>query len=215
MKESYSLFSYQNGSSFLHKIPGWIKFLFVPILNIFCLVLPIQFTFLLIIFQFLIAIFYKISILRDLKPVFFYLLIVFFMQIFMCFFNGFNFKETFTFENQKENIYLLLKILCIMQTSSLIFKTSTSLELREGIYKIESFVRKFFHLKQKSTFTDLILFFLNFIPIVSKIWEQTKTAYFARGGKKSVVMIFKLIMVLFSVGIQKAYNMSRALEIRK
>ena len=57
--------------------------------------------------------------------------------------------------------------------------------------------------------------FLNFIPLVSKIWEQSKKAWLARGGKNFVKMYLALLPVLFSVGMKKAYNMSRAIAIRQ
>ena len=89
-----------------------------------------------------------------------------------------------------------------MQSASLVFKTSTSLELREGIFKIEKLVRKILHLKNKATFTDTFSMFLNFIPLVSKIWEQSKKAWLARGGKNFVKMYLALLPVLFSVGMK-------------
>jgi len=93
-----------------------------------------------------------------------------------------------------------------MQSASLVFKTSTSLELREGIGTIFG---------QKSLFTNAISMFLNFIPMVAKIWEQSKRAWFARGGKHNIKMYTTLMPVLFSVGMKKAYNAARAVSIRK
>ena len=56
--------------------------------------------------------------------------------------------------------------------------------------------------------------FLNFIPMVTKIWTQAQKAWFARGGKKSIKMYLSLLPVLFSVGMKKAWNTARAIESR-
>lgn len=92
-----------------------------------------------------------------------------------------------------------------MQTSSLVFKTSTSLEMREGISKIFG---------RKSAITNAISMFLNFIPMISKIWQQSKVAWKIRGGKNGIKMYFVLLPILFSVGMKKAYNLAKAVQIR-
>ena len=56
--------------------------------------------------------------------------------------------------------------------------------------------------------------FLNFIPMLAQIWEQSKKAWQARGGKKGVKMYGVLLPVLFSVGMKKAYNQARAIFVR-
>lgn len=93
-----------------------------------------------------------------------------------------------------------------MQSASLMFKTSTSLELRDGIGRVFGY---------KSVITNALFMFLNFIPMVSKIWEQSKKAWIARGGKENIKMYTTLLPVLFSVGLKKAYNAARAVSIRK
>ncbi len=154
--------------------------------------------------------------LADLRPVLFYGVLLLIFKIISYAFSGTSFLEIKAnwWIEEKETVFLLIKLFCIMQSVSLIFKTSTSLELREGIEKIELWVRKKLHLKEKRTFTNAIFMFLNFIPMVSKIWQQSQRAWIARGGKKSLKMYMILLPVLFSVGMKKAYNMARAIEIR-
>ena len=81
-----------------------------------------------------------------------------------------------------------------MQTACLVLKTSTSLQIRQAL--------------EKAPFGQVLTLFICFIPQVSKNWEQIKKAWYARGGKKS-------LPVLFSVGMKEAYNTSRALLARK
>ncbi len=218
MAQKYSAFSYISGNSFLHKCPSWIKILFIPVINILFLFLPAYFCLFLIILQISISFLLKFSFkqqLADLKPVIFYAFLLFLMEVFTCIFSEqTSFTQRFNFQTQKESIFLLLKLFCMMQSASLVFKTSTSLQLRDGIEKIELCLRKTLHLKEKTSFTNAISMFLNFIPMVTKIWAQTQKAWFARGGKKSVKMYLTLLPVLFSVGMKKAWNTARAMEVR-
>lgn len=219
MKSSeHSLFSYKKGSSFLHKCPAWAKILFIPIINILFLCLPPVFSIILVCLQFILACCLRFTFkeqFTDLKPVLFYAVIVFFMQILMWLFGGqflaeegwiVSLKNNFSWESEKETVFLLVKIFAVMQSASLVFKTSTSLEIRDGIGKLFG---------QSSLLTNALFMFLNFIPMVSKIWEQSKRAWIARGGKENIRMYMTLLPVLFSVGMKKAYNTSKAILIRK
>ena len=218
MAQKYSSFSYIRGNSFLHKCPCWIKILFIPVISILFLFLPVYFCLSLIILQISIAFVLKFSFkqqLADLKPVNYYALLLFLMEIFTCIFSKqATFSQRFNLQTQKDTLFLLAKLFCMMQSASLVFKTSTSLQVREGIEKIELFIRKILHLKNKTSFTNAISMFLNFIPMVTKIWAQAQKAWFARGGKKSIKMYLSLLPVLFSVGMKKAWNTARAIESR-
>lgn len=207
----YSFFSYKKGNSFSHKCPSWLKIIFIPFINVLFFCLPPEFSLILIVIQTFIAFYLKFSLqeqIEDLKPIFFYAILLLFYQLFLCLFSeNFveNLKSQFSWKQQKDTIFLLVKLFSIMQTSSLVFKTSTSLEMREGISKIFG---------QKSVLTNAISMFLNFIPMISKIWQQSKMAWKIRGGKNGIKMYFVLLPVLFSVGMKKAYNLAKAVQIR-
>jgi len=229
MAVKYSLFSYKNGNSFLHKCKAWQKIVFIPILSILSFYLPIYFSVAVIIFQFCLAFYLKFSLreqVEDFKPVIYYAFLLFVMKILILLSSSFDFQgNSSDFSNfssssvnlifDKDLIFMLVKLFCLMQMASIVFKTSTSLELREGIEAIEIFVRKILHLKNECKLTDVIALFINFIPLVSKNWQQSVRAWKARAGKKSIKMYFVLIPVLFSVGMKQAYNASRALSARK
>lgn len=214
-----TFFSYKKGNSFLHKIPAWQKILFIPVLNVLIFCLPIYFTFGFILFQIVLAFAFKFTLREqysDLKFVLYYALILILLDLISFFSLGnFDIADFFSWNRHRESIYSLSKIFCVMQSASLFFKTSTSLELRDGIEKIETAIRKFFHLKNKNRFTNGIFMFLNFIPMIAKIWEQNILVWRARGGKKGIRMYLKLLPILFSVGMKKAYNVARAISIRE
>ena len=129
MAQKYSAFSYISGNSFLHKCPTWIKILFIPVINILFLFLPIYFCLSLIIVQFIISFLLKFTVkqqLADLKPVIYYSFLLLLMEIFTCIFSAqADFAQRFNFQTQKDSIFLLLKLFCMMQSASLVFKTST------------------------------------------------------------------------------------------
>ncbi len=214
----YSAFSYKKGNSLLHKCPSWIKLLFLPILNVLFLCLPPYFAFGLIAIQFLTACVLRISVkeqFRDLKPVLYYASLLIFFQFFVSFSEGEkSFKGLFNWSVQKESVFSLAKLFCVMQSASLLFKTSTSLELREGIGAIERNICKFLHAKKTDRFTNAIFLFLNFIPMISRIWQELKLAWISRNGKNSIKMYAVLLPVFFSVGMKKAYNQAKAIQIR-
>ena len=71
------------------------------------------------------------------------------------------------------------------------------------------------HSENYTPVADVISLFVNFIPQVSKNWQQVKRAWKARGGKNSVRMYMVLLPVLFSVGMKQAYTTARAISVRK
>lgn len=224
-----ALFSYKPGKSFLHKTPAWIKLLFIPLINILFLCLPAYFACGLIVVQFVIACCLRFTFkeqLADVKPVLYYAVLLYGFKVILW---GMSLAGVASGGSvaggeggagaagdllDLETLFLLLKLFCVMQSASLVFKTSTLLQLREGIWQIEGTLRNLLHLKKQNTFTNAISMFLNFIPMLSQIWEQSKKAWFARGGKKGVRMYGVLLPVLFSVGMKKAYNQARAISIR-
>ena len=221
-----NLFSYKTGNSFLHKIPSWIKLSFIPLINGLFLILPSYFACGLVVVQFILACCLHFSLKEqstDVKPVFYYAVLLYVFKLVLLIaglFQGNGATEgtdlylIFAPLLDLDTFFLLIKLFCVMQSASLVFKTSTLLQLREGIEIIEGSIRKFFHLRRKNTFTNAISMFLNFIPMLAQIWEQSKKAWQARGGKKGVKMYGVLLPVLFSVGMTKAYNQARAISVR-
>ena len=229
-------FSYKPGSSFLHKCPAWIKILLIPFVSIAAFGFAPAFAICFFVLQMILAFSLKISLseqLCDLKAILYYAAFLIFAKIagrVGVGLSGGNFD--FSWENlpkivaaffcaECETWFLLLKLFCVMQSASLVFKTSTSLEIREGLETIELFIRGVLHLKSKgcnsknAPVAQAISIFICFIPQVSKNWQQAERAWKARGGKKSIKMLFVLLPVFFSVGMKQAYNSARAIAVRQ
>lgn len=250
-------FSYKSGNSFVHRLPAWIKLLVIPLLSIIFLNLNPVFILFFLIFQTLLSFYCHFTVkeqLKDLRAVLYYaffLLIAKLAGTLIPFLSDWNALKDFIpllpdfFIEEKETGILLLKLLCLMQSASILFKTSTQLEIREGLEKIEMSVRKIIgrrsgkrapeeisgderliqrapeeistneHFIQRAPVAEAVSVFICFIPEVSKNWYRIKTAWYARGGRKGAKMLVVLLPVLFSVGMKDAFNLSKAINVRK
>ena len=221
------ILSYKQGTSFLHRCPAWIKILVIPAVSIAMFYLPPVFVLCLIALQTLVSFILHFTVreqLGDLRPVIYYAILLVIAKIIGSLaqaissstlywpdFYQFVFIARNFFIAEKETWLLLLKLFCVMQTASLVFKTSTSLQIREGLEKIELTITR----KKKAPVAQTLSIFICFIPQVSKNWQQATRAWKARGGKKSLKMLVVLLPVFFSVGMKQAYNSARAISIRQ
>ena len=155
--DSGSAFSYKQGKSLLHRCPTWVKILVLPIVSVAVFELPWFCATVLLLVQTILAFYLHFTVreqLADLRAVLYYAAMLLFV-------NGVVFvagllaggdvgAETSQLEaaaalvSEKETLFLLLRLLCVMQTASIVFKTSTSLQLREGLGVIEFAVRRIF-----------------------------------------------------------------------
>ncbi|MCR5172489.1 MAG: energy-coupling factor transporter transmembrane protein EcfT [Treponema sp.] len=218
--KNMTTFSYMSGNSFLHRMSPLLKLILVPSLSIVIIVLNWKILGALVavqIFTALLARFPLRKIYADLKPVLLFsaiLYFLFFMNIGINLITGQK-DQVLLLKNQSlSTAVMILRLASMVLTASILFNTTTQIELRRAMEKIECAVRKVLPVDKKPKFSHIIALFLCMIPLVFKIWEQTKLAWYARGGKKSFKMYNVLFPVLFSVGLKKAYNTALALTIR-
>lgn len=205
-------FSYKQGSSFLHKCPALIKIIFIPLLSILIFKLPPFFALSVFTIQLILAFYLKFTIreqLSNLRAVLYYAIFLIAAKFIGQLAAAKSLPHDFTslqtfFQSEKETWALLFRLLCLMQSASLLFKTSTTLQIRESLTAL--------HLPVLS---ELLSLFICFIPQVSKNWQQAERAWLARGGRKNLRMFIVLLPVFFSVSMKDAYNTARALTIRK
>ncbi|MBQ3670319.1 MAG: hypothetical protein II921_02435 [Treponema sp.] len=225
-----AIFSYKHGTSFVHKIPAWAKVLFIPLFNIIVFSFGWKVSVSCVLAQIALCFFLRFSPkeqLKDLTPVIFYAVCLYTLNIItqataslIISKNDISsipvllsiLKGSF---NDRETAGLLVKFTACVQSASILFKTSTSLQLREGIEKIECAVRRFLPCKKEALFAETISSFINFIPAVFKIWNQLCRAWIVRSGKKRLSMYLILLPVLFSECLKYALNASRAITNRK
>ena len=180
-------FSFHPGTSLVHQVPAAIKLLVVPVLSLAVFLLPPTFSICLLVIQFLLALYAKISIqeqIKDLKPVFLYLILLELFQLI----NGINqmtailnefysassqslsaqhleqitaekmtealqtpqpqpltmtslFHQVFCskefIQTQKNLLFMFSRLFALLQASSLLYKTTSSLQIRSGIAFLE------------------------------------------------------------------------------
>lgn len=211
-------FSYKGGNSILHRMPPVLKVLLIPVLSILIFYLPFYFAAGMIVFQLVVACILRFSPeeqAADLKPVLYYGIFLYLSSFIARFFAD-GLKEAFftTFTNI-QTVRMLLKLFCMMQGASILFKTSTILQIREGICCIESTLRRILPVSKKNSLSNTLALFVCFIPMVYKNWEQAKRAWLARGGKPGIRMMSAILPVFFSIGLKQAYSVSRAQAARQ
>ena len=197
-------FCYKPGTSVFHKCPAVIKLLLLPVFSILIFELPFWFAAAL----FLILLLCEFALHFSLTEIFSDLVIIFYYAVLLVII------KLCLRQFDKETFFMLARLLCMFMLASLFFRTSSSLQLRQGFEKIELTIRRLLHLKSKTTVSQTLALVLCFIPMVSKNWNQSKRAWFARGGKNTPRMYIVLLPVLFSVGMKQAWNMARALGVR-
>ena len=184
--------------SFIHRCPAWIKILLVPVISIVFFYVPA------VVSAVMIGVFFVIQLVLGfkLREIFGAIQFVLYYAVILIIFRG------------MDVVPMLLRLICMLELAVLVFKTSTSLELRYGFETIELAVRKVFHLKRRTPVANALALFVSFIPLVSQNWKQSKRAWKARGGKNSIKMYVVLLPIFFSVGMKQAYLTARALSAR-
>ena len=195
---SRTAFSYKADSTIIHNCPAWIKIILLPVLSFVIFKLPAVICAVLLCAIFLLQLILKFT----LQEIFCDIKLVLYYAVILIIFRG------------KEVIPMLLRLLCMLLLASLIFRTSSSLQLRRGFETIELAIRKVFHLKPKAPVANALALFTGFIPLVAKNWNQCKRAWKARGGRNSIKMYVVLLPVFFSTGMKQAWSTARAVSIR-
>ena len=191
------LFSYRRGTSFLHRMFPLLKLFFLFGFTAIIFFFP-NYVFFYSVFFVFFARFIGFSFLeqlRDLKPILPYCLLLVSLHVFSVLIK----TET----DIKDLVFLILKLVCLMQISSLFFNTTSSLQLKESLEKILPF-----------KVAVLFSLFLFFIPILFSIWTKLDYSWKARGGKKGLLKIFKLFPIFISEALYKGQKLMYALRNR-
>ena len=192
------LFSYRRGTSFLHRMSPLLKLLLLFGFTALIFFFPNYVLFYSAFFIFFARFigFSFLEQLRDLKPILPYCLLLVSLHVFSVFIK----TET----DIKDLTFLILKLVCLMQISSLFFNTTSSLQLKEALEKILPF-----------KVALLFSLFLFFIPTLFSIWTKLDYSWKARGGKKGLLKIFKLFPIFISESLYKGQKLMYALQNRQ
>jgi energy-coupling factor transporter transmembrane protein EcfT len=128
----------------------------------------------------------------DIKPTIFYGFFLYEFNVITNVINGLK-ENTITISvllPNYEYIVYFIKLILLLQVSTLFFRTSTSIAIKDALCGIERAIRLFIkqyiakQISLKTKFADNFALTLNFIPEIFEQLSKIDLAYRARGGKK-------------------------------
>ncbi|MCL1959592.1 MAG: hypothetical protein FWF68_08330 [Spirochaetes bacterium] len=198
-----AVFKYKTIKGPLHKVPAVIKLLLLLPLSVFCMSLSPLWLCAGILSAVLAAFICGFSLhdqLTDFKPAFYYAILMYVLSVFSNLIDNFRLMPLNQFFTvlipDHEYLRITLRLMLIVQISALLFRTTSSLEIREVV--------RF----------EIISLFLCFIPEIFKIWTSINLAWKSRGGKEGLIKIKTLMFILISLSLEKAAIKAKALEAR-
>ena len=208
VKNKVTIFQYKTKKGLYHKVPAIIKLILILPLSIFCVSLPSNWLFACIIAAIILAFIGGINLkeqLADFKPVLFYGIFMYLLSVFSNLFENIVITQPyidiytilFLLKPKTDFLRLALRLTLIVQLSAILFRTTSSLEIRE-VVRIEA-----------------VSIFLMFIPEIFNIWTSINSAWKARDGKKGLYKIKTLLFVLISLCFEKAAIKAKAIEARR
>jgi biotin transport system permease protein/energy-coupling factor transport system permease protein len=115
-------------------------------------------------------------------------------------------------------LQITLRLVAIIQLSALLFRTTSSLEIRECLRSVEKRILSLFpFIKRKERqylISESICLFICFIPEIFTTWSSVNLAWKARSGRQGLKKIKTTVFVLISLSMEKAALKAKALEAR-
>ena len=230
MKERAIVFRYRKGNSILHRIPALIKLLVLIALAVNIMFLPLYAVCAGIILLVIPALLCGFSVrdqLADIKPALFYAFFLYLISVFTKLSSiGFTIVSsgdliTVLHPNYEYGLYIL-RLILVMQLSALLFRTTTSIEIKEAICGVEIVIRRALsalpfakNISLTAKFGTSAALMINFIPALFELWEKLNRAYRARGGAGGLKKIRVLLVALIALSFHYAEKKSRALLARE
>ena len=97
----------------------------------------------------------------------------------------------------KTSLYLILRLLCAVEATSVFFRTTSIYEITDMLIRIPFG-------KAGLAVSGVLSLFLTFLPQIFATWSELETAYRARGGRKGIAKAVVLLPLLISLSINKA-----------
>jgi biotin transport system permease protein/energy-coupling factor transport system permease protein len=163
---------------------------------------------------------------RDLQPACLYALLMYALSVFSALLEKY---EAMPFASlvfaalkpQCSFLLAVLRLVLIVQFSALLFRSTSTLEIREALAWLERGIRgglshiPLLHkISRKPHAAQSISLFASFIPELFETWAQIDLAWTARGGKAGIQKIKTLVFVLISLSFEKASRKAKALAAR-
>jgi biotin transport system permease protein/energy-coupling factor transport system permease protein len=116
----------------------------------------------------------------------------------------------------------IVRLILVMQVSALLFRTSSSIEIKEAVCGAETALRRVLRrlpgagrISPAAKFGNSIALTISFIPVLFELWEKLNRAYRARGGRGGLTRFRLLIAALIALSFHYAAQKARALQARE
>lgn len=220
-----SLFSFQSTSSPLTKLPAGIKLLalFFAIASLFSINLTVALVLcpLLILFSAIMG-FSLASQLKDFLPILAYLILYYLMAVTINAIQAGSLSSQSLIPSRKI-ILSILRLLLSVQLASLLYKSTTTTQIKFSLQKAESFLRRLLHsipfignkIDTRASTTFSLTLVISFIPSIMSLWNQLEVSWRARGGKPGLSMVRTLLPQLLVLAFQDAEDSWQAIASRE
>jgi biotin transport system permease protein/energy-coupling factor transport system permease protein len=237
MKERTMLFRYKRGSSICHRLPALIKFVLMLCAAITVMFLPLLGVCAGIIFMVILASFCGFTVREqcaDIKPACYYAFFLFIVNITANLYtggainsgainNGTANRDWLHIITPRADYVLYAVRLClVMQLSALLFRTTTSIEIKETLCAIETGVRTAIRalpaapkIAPDAKLGKQAALMISFIPALFELWEKLNRAYRARGSRGGFAKYRILLTALFALSFHYAAEKAKALAARE
>ena len=230
MNKTRTVFGYKTVKGPLHKLPAMLKlFLLLPLSGI-CISLAPLWIASGITAAAITAFLCKFTLreqLTDIKPAAFYALVMYGLSVFSTLLDNWKFLPpgelaVSAFIPQADFLRAALSLALVVQLSALLFRTTSSTEIRDGLNAVERFIRNALsrlpflgkRITLRPRFAENITLFLCFIPEIFESWASINLAWKARGGRNGLAKIKTIVFVLISLSFEKAALKAKALDAR-
>jgi energy-coupling factor transporter transmembrane protein EcfT len=239
VKDRAAIFRYKKGSSIYHRLPAPVKFALTLCASIIVMFLPLYAICAGTVFM---AVFASVCgfTLReqraDIKPAIYYALFLFALNIAANLYTLCVSADAFadsldgTFRSGIAAVMVpplayiryAARLLLVMQFSALLFRTTTSIEIKETLCAAETGIRtvmRNFPLARNITMDAKIgksaALMISFIPALFEIWEKLNRAYQARYGRGGLKKYRILLTALAALSFHHASEKAKALAARE
>lgn len=211
------ILSYQKRNSLIHRTPALLKLLALLGIAVALYLTGLEIHGILFAVSLVAVLISSISFkdfLHDLKPVTFYGLFIAVVEVVGAMFYGGNLLESFGDGMWKTNSSVLLvsRLVVAMSYTSLFFRTTSNLEIRQTLERVELTV-SFGH--SRLSFSRAFALFLNFLPQLFAIWTGLDKTWKARCGKRGIRKIIVLLPVFIALSMKKANDTLMSLRNRR
>ncbi len=229
-ENSRTIFRYKTRKGLLHRIPAAVKILSLLPLSVVCMSLPLPALAAGIVCAAGAAFVCGFSVreqFTDLKPAAFYAALMYALSVFSILLEK---REPMPLSAlavlacvpRPGFVFTVLRLTLIIQLSALLFRTTTTLEVRNAVRDVEIFIRRGLArvplvkklILPEPRFAESAALFASFIPEIFQTWNQIDMAWRARGGKPGMQKIKTLIFALLTLGFEKAAKKAKALAAR-